>query len=129
MRPGLNSKRPRNHRPNTRRGPSHGRSQSLDSNGPDIKVRGNASQIYEKYQTLARDAHSFGDRVMAENYFQHAEHYYRVLNHDSENQRSSPQPQRQGANGADGADDAAGGDFGEGSQPDVDDSLDKTSEA
>ncbi|MBT7279162.1 MAG: DUF4167 domain-containing protein [Rhodobiaceae bacterium] len=52
---------------------------SYDSNGPDVRVRGNASQVYEKYQTLARDAMSSGDRVMAENYQQHAEHYYRIL--------------------------------------------------
>ncbi len=52
---------------------------SYDSNGPDVRVRGNASQVYEKYQTLARDAMSSGDRVMAENYQQHAEHYYRIM--------------------------------------------------
>ena len=52
---------------------------SYDSNGPDVRVRGTASQVYEKYQTLARDAMSAGDRVMAENYQQHAEHYYRIL--------------------------------------------------
>ena len=52
---------------------------SYDSNGPDVRVRGNASQVYEKYQTLARDAMSSGDRVMSENYQQHAEHYYRIL--------------------------------------------------
>lgn len=52
---------------------------SFDSNGPDVKIRGSASQIYEKYQALARDAQASGDRIMAENYLQHAEHYYRVL--------------------------------------------------
>ncbi len=52
---------------------------SYDSNGPDVRVRGTASQVYEKYQALARDAMSAGDRVMAENYQQHAEHYYRIL--------------------------------------------------
>ena len=52
---------------------------SYDSNGPDVRVRGTASQVYEKYQTLARDAMSSGDRVMAENYQQHAEHYYRIM--------------------------------------------------
>jgi Domain of unknown function (DUF4167) len=51
----------------------------MESTGPDLKVRGPAAHIYEKYQQLARDAHSAGDRVMAENYLQHAEHYYRML--------------------------------------------------
>ena len=59
---------------------------SYDSNGPDVRVRGTASQVYEKYQALARDAMSAGDRVMAENYQQHAEHYYRIL------QSFQPQP-------------------------------------
>lgn len=53
---------------------------SLDSNGPDVKVRGSASHIYEKYVTLARDATSSGHRVKAENYLQHAEHYLRIVN-------------------------------------------------
>jgi hypothetical protein len=52
---------------------------TLDSNGPDIKIRGTVAHIYEKYQTLARDANSQGDHVGAENYLQHAEHYYRLL--------------------------------------------------
>src|SRR5271168_139089 len=52
---------------------------TYDSNGPEIKIRGSASHVYEKYLQLARDANSAGDRVMAENYLQHAEHYYRVL--------------------------------------------------
>jgi len=60
------------------RSPSSLRHQSFDSNGPDVRVRGNAWQVYEKYQSLARDAQSAGDRVLAENYLQYAEHYYRV---------------------------------------------------
>ncbi|MFN4296639.1 MAG: DUF4167 domain-containing protein [Brevundimonas sp.] len=53
---------------------------SWDSQGPEnIKVRGNAQTVYERYQQLARDATSAGDRVLAENYLQHAEHYFRVL--------------------------------------------------
>ncbi len=51
----------------------------LDSSGPDVKIRGNASHIYDKYQALARDAASSGDRVTAENYLQHAEHYFRIM--------------------------------------------------
>ncbi len=93
-----------------RRGPGgHNRSHAIDSNGPEVKVRGNANQIFEKYLLLARDATSSGDRIMAENYFQHAEHYYRVVNGDDQRQnqheqrqvaeqpRTSEQPQPAGA--------------------------------
>lgn len=52
---------------------------SYESNGPDVKVRGTAQHVAEKYLQLARDAQSSGDPVAAENYFQHAEHYYRIL--------------------------------------------------
>ena len=53
---------------------------SWDSQGPEnIKVRGNAQTVYERYMQLARDASAAGDRVLAENYTQHAEHYFRVL--------------------------------------------------
>jgi hypothetical protein len=52
---------------------------ALDSNGPDVRIRGTANQIYDKYLALARDANSAGDRVKAENYLQHAEHYFRVI--------------------------------------------------
>jgi hypothetical protein len=58
----------------------HNANRAFDSNGPDgVKVRGAAQHIFEKYQQLARDAGSAGDRVLAENYQQHAEHYFRVL--------------------------------------------------
>lgn len=50
-----------------------------ESNGPDVKIRGTASHIAEKYLQLARDAQSGGDPVSAENYFQHAEHYFRLI--------------------------------------------------
>jgi hypothetical protein len=50
----------------------------FDSNGPDVKLRGTAQTIAEKYMQLGRDAHSSGDGVMAESYFQHGEHYYRL---------------------------------------------------
>ena len=71
---------------------------SYDSNGPDVRVRGTASQVYDKYQALARDAMSAGDRVMAENYQQHAEHYYRIV-------LSNQPPQTEQAQAADGEDD------------------------
>jgi hypothetical protein len=61
-----------------RRGPNP-LTRSYESNGPDVKIRGTAQQVAEKYTTLSRDAHSSGDRVMAENYLQHAEHYNRII--------------------------------------------------
>src|SRR5215212_10684676 len=54
-------------------------SRNFESNGPDVKVRGNASHVAEKYLQLARDAQSSGDPVLAENYLQHAEHYFRTI--------------------------------------------------
>ena len=73
-----NNKRMRG-RSNGRRLPNP-RNQSFDSNGPDVKVRGNAQQVVDKYLALARDASSSGDRIAAESYYQHAEHYFRILN-------------------------------------------------
>ena len=55
------------------------RNHTYDSNGPDVRIRGNAHQVYEKYLSLARDATASGDRVLAESCFQHAEHYFRIL--------------------------------------------------
>ena len=55
------------------------RHQVFDSNGPEVRIRGNAWQVFEKYQTLARDSQSVGDRVRTESYLQHAEHYYRII--------------------------------------------------
>lgn len=52
---------------------------SFESNGPDVKVRGTPAHIAEKYVSLARDAQSAGDPVLAENYLQHAEHYNRII--------------------------------------------------
>ncbi|MBI3441899.1 MAG: DUF4167 domain-containing protein [Proteobacteria bacterium] len=57
---------------------------SFDSNGPEVRIRGTAYQINEKYVTLARDAASAGDRVLAESYLQHAEHYQRFINEMNE---------------------------------------------
>jgi hypothetical protein len=56
------------------------RTQVFDSNGPEGRIRGNAHQVMEKYLALARDASSQGDRVAAENFYQHAEHYFRLIN-------------------------------------------------
>lgn len=70
------------------------RNHVFDSNGPDIRVRGTAQQLFEKYLQLGRDATSGGDRVMAEGYLQYAEHYFRVLN--LMNQAAAQQGQGQG---------------------------------
>jgi hypothetical protein len=56
------------------------RGQTFDSHGPDIRIRGTAHQIFERYIALAREAATSGDRVAAENLYQHAEHYFRVSN-------------------------------------------------
>jgi hypothetical protein len=66
------------------RGNNHRKSQNpltrvYESNGPDVKIRGTANHIAEKYIQLARDAQSSGDPVAAENYYQHAEHYFRLI--------------------------------------------------
>ena len=53
--------------------------QVFDSNGPDVRIRGTAHQVVEKYMALAKDAASSGDRIMAESYLQHAEHYQRII--------------------------------------------------
>ena len=86
MRPGQN-KRMRGRNPNNnnnsntggnRKGPNP-LTRSYESNGPDVKVRGNAHHVAEKYLQLARDAQSSGDPVAAESYLQHAEHYFRLI--------------------------------------------------
>ena len=81
-----------------------GRNQMFDSNGPDGRIRGNAHQVMERYLALARDAAAQDDRVTAENCFQHAEHYLRLLNayNQSNPQRrpfSSSSSEEQGENG------------------------------
>lgn len=77
---------------------------NFDSNGPDVKIRGTASTIFERYCQLARDANASGDRIAAENYLQHAEHYYRImlaqgvtpLQRQQQQQASQQQPQQGG---------------------------------
>jgi hypothetical protein len=56
------------------------RGETHDSNGPNVKIRGSSHQIFERYVALAREASISGDRVAAENLYQHAEHYFRVMN-------------------------------------------------
>ena len=63
-----------------RRSNNQNPNRSMESNGPDVKVRGSAKQIFDKYEALARDAAASGNRVKAENLRQHAEHYLRIVN-------------------------------------------------
>lgn len=63
---------------------SGGANRSFESNGPDMKIRGTASQVYEKYCSLARDSGLNGDYVASEGYQQHAEHYYRIMTSQAE---------------------------------------------
>src|SRR5215831_15797370 len=96
MRNGQNNKRMRNRNNNNNN--NNRRSQNpltrvFESNGPDIKIRGTASHIAEKYLQLARDARSSGDPVAAENYYQHAEHYFRLIAAAQEQFRQN-QPQQ-----------------------------------
>ena len=80
--------RQRNRPMDTRREPN-AQNRAYESNGPNIKIRGTAPHIAEKYMQLARDAHTGGDPVAAENYLQHAEHYIRLI--------AAAQPQAQRA--------------------------------
>src|SRR5262245_22271205 len=91
MRPGTSSRRSRgrgNRKPHVPM-----KNQTFDSNGPEVRVRGNAHQVLEKYLALARDAQAAGDRIAAENYFQHAEHYYRIINANGDGANGRPRPQ------------------------------------
>src|ERR1700740_2286986 len=75
-----------------------------ESNGPDVKIRGTANHVAEKYLQLARDSQSSGDPVSAENYFQHAEHYFRLIAAAQEQFRQQnpnfqpPRPEGSGGN-------------------------------
>jgi uncharacterized protein DUF4167 len=93
-------------------------SRMYESNGPDVKIRGTASHVAEKYLQLARDAQSSGDPIAAENYYQHAEHYFRVIAAAQEQFRQSqPYYQQQPPGEMRAADD--GYDDGDGEQPQV----------
>ena len=74
------------------------RIQTFDSSGPDVRIRGNAWQVHERYLTMAREAFQAGDRVAAENFFQYADHYYRMVNGEGRPQQApnGPHPHQQG---------------------------------
>ena len=100
--------KPQHHNPN--RPPN--RNQIFDSSGPDVRVRGNAHQVFDKYQALAREAASSGDRIAAEAYWQYADHYFRRIQSqggfvqrnnqgwgEGEEGQPNPNPQQQGPGG------------------------------
>ena len=117
---GRNNHRNKNHNPMVR---------VFESNGPDVKIRGNPSHIAEKYMQLARDSQTSGDPIAAENYFQHAEHYYRVIAVAQEQFRQNnphlPRPENEIPAGArdDAFDDGDGDDDGQPSLSGPDDST------
>lgn len=74
-----NNRRSRGRNNRGKPGGGNNRSQVFDSNGPEVRIRGTAHQICEKYEGLAKDALSSGDMVLAESYLQHAEHYQRMI--------------------------------------------------
>ena len=83
-----NSNNPNNRTPR----PPH-RMQTFDSSGPSAKIRGTAHQVFERYVALAREAATSGDRIAAENLYQHAEHYFRILNAEGPNPNiAQPRP-------------------------------------
>jgi hypothetical protein len=106
MRNGQNKQRMRNrnNNNNNRRG-QNPMTRVYESNGPDIKIRGTASHIAEKYLQLARDARSSGDPVAAENYYQHAEHYFRLIAAAQEQFRQNQQQPRGDEHVSDDGDD------------------------
>jgi len=107
--------------------PPH-RSQSFESNGPSVKIRGNAYQVFERYIAMAREAQTSGDRVAAENLYQHAEHYFRIMNAQGEGQQhGQPRPttpadldMNAGDGQGDGQGDGRGDGQGDGRQRDGD---------
>lgn len=93
MKQGSNNRRSRS-RGGGKRHSAGGRN-NFESNGPDVKIRGSAQQVQEKYLNLARDAISAGDWVAAEAFFQFAEHYYRIANFDANTGAGKAQGQSQ----------------------------------
>ncbi len=93
MRHGTTNRRQRNRSNNGGRKGYHNRAQVFDSNGPDVRIRGTAYQVAEKYMALAKDAASNGDSIMEQNYLQHAEHYQRIINSWVEDVHSHRQPE------------------------------------
>ena len=90
MRHGTTNRRQRNRGGSGRRN-NQQKMQVFDSNGPDVRIRGTAHQVTEKYMALAKDAASSGDRILAESYLQHAEHYQRIINSSIQEDTAQPE--------------------------------------
>ena len=111
MRNGQNNNKRMRNRNNNNNNNNNRRGQNpmtrvFESNGPDIKIRGTASHVAEKYVQLARDARSSGDPVAAENYYQHAEHYFRLIAAAQEQFRQNqPQPRTENEMASEDGDD------------------------
>ena len=134
MRQGPHNKRGRGRGGNNtninRRSGTPNRNQTFDSNGPEVRIRGNANQVHEKYLTLARDAAQNGDRVLAESYFQHAEHYYRIISTFTDEAAADPNRHRGNGQHQNYNDDGAAGTASPQYQEDVPQpDLDQTSAA
>ena len=114
MKHGNTNRRQRGRGNGQRRGGNQ-RMQVFDSNGPDVRIRGTANQVAEKYIALAKDASSSGDIVLAESYLQHAEHYQRVINAwnvpdekvSSDKQKEQPKEEKKAVSGNKKEDDLA----------------------
>ena len=97
MRHGSSNRRTRNNRGgngngNGGRGKAPNKNKVFDSSGPEVRIRGTAHQINEKYMALAKDAASSGDHILAQSYMQHAEHYQRLINEWAEQSASYEAP-------------------------------------
>lgn len=101
------NRRPGGNQQNTFNNPNR----HFESVGPDVKIRGSAQQVLEKYQQYARDAHTSGDRVLSEAYFQYAEHYQRIVakQTDARNQQGGQQQQNRNNNGNGNGNGSGGG--------------------
>jgi len=130
---GLRMKREQERRTNMKRSRGRGRrpgnssGRSLDSSGPEVKIRGSASHILEKYQALAQDANVAGDHVASENYLQHAEHYFRMLRSAQSNAAEGERAAKPDSAATNGEDPAVGAEATEGNGEAVDDAQAKTS--
>lgn len=92
MRHGAAGRRSRNRSSGGGRKGNQNRMQVFDSNGPDVRIRGTAHQICEKYLALAKDSAASGDRILSESYMQHAEHYQRIINEWNEVKSTQSRP-------------------------------------
>lgn len=121
MRQGPHTKRGRGRGGNNnRRSGTPNRNQTFDSNGPEVRIRGNANQVHEKYLNLARDSSTSGDRVLAESYFQHAEHYFRIISAFTDEPGADPNRNRSNGASQDFNNSGEGGQFSEGEpQPEL----------